>query len=416
MADLPRRRTFSSLRVYNFRLFFVGQAISVIGNWMQNVGLSWLVLQVSGSGTALGVFTGLRFLPLLILGPWGGMLADRYNKRVLLYVTQSFAALVSVALTVVALLDVTQLWLIFLLGALLGLGNVVDNPARQAMIYELVETGDLTSAISLTSVVGNLARIVGPVIAGVLLAVSGVTLCFAINVLTYVIVLITLRMMRRSQMRPSVTVAKAPGQIREGFRYVLHEPALALPLLMVGVSGAFAWEFQVTLPLLASETFDGEASLYGLMLAMTGVGAIIGGLITARRPSVTTSVVAWSAVGWGASIIITAAAPTLLLALGSLLLVGAGLIAVNSLSKVCLQLSARPDMRGRVMSLWSIAWQGTTTIGAPIVGWIGQTFGARWSLVAGGVPTVLVGVLCLWILWRRGRGPATNFRPVTVGT
>lgn len=399
-------RSFSSLRSRNFRLFFVGQTVSVAGTWMQNVGLSWLVLELSGSGSVLGAFIGLRYLPVLVLGSVGGLVADKLDKRRLMFLTQISSGLASALVALLVTLDVANVAVVFALGLLIGLVNVFEVPGRQAMIYEMVDEEDLTSAVSLTAILANIARVVGPVLAGFLIAWSGVSGCFVANALSYVPVVICLYLMAPEELRKSPPVGRGTGQIRAGFRYALHEPQIAVPLVLVAVAGAFAWEFQVTLPLLAKHAFEGDASTFGLMLACIGMGAVVGGLATAGRARVTTGVLALAATGWGLSIMAVAAAPTLLTAYLLLLAVGYGTITFNSLSKVCLQLASDPQMRGRVMALWSIAWQGTTPIGGPLVGWVGEMFGSRWSLVAGGLPTLVAGLWAVWYLRRLTRpGP-----------
>jgi MFS family permease len=398
-------RTFSSLRIRNYRLFFVGQLVSVCGTWMQTVAQALLVLQLTHSGTDLGVVVALRFLPLLFFGPWGGLMADRLDKRRVLCVTQTLAGVLAGVLALVAFHHVVTLWLIYALALALGFVNVFDNPARQSFISEMVPTEELRNAVTLNSVTLNMARIIGPAIAGVLIATVGIGPCFAVNAASFGAVLISLVMMKRDELWSAMPEKRQPGQIREGLRYVISTPELLVPLVMITIVGTLAWEFTVSLPLLADRTFRGGAGTYGTMLSVMGVGAVVGGLVTARRAKVTATGLAWSSIGWGIAILAAALAPRLWLELVVLLFVGYGSISFNSLAKTTLQLGSAPAMRGRVMALWSVAWLGSTPVGGPIVGWVGQHAGPRWALVLGGVPTLLCGVVAFPSLRRIDRRP-----------
>jgi len=398
-----RAKTFSSLRVRNYRLFFFGQLISVCGTWMQTVAQAWLVLQLTHSGTALGVVTAARFLPLLFFGPWGGLMADRLDKRRVLCITQTLAGVLAGVLALVAFDHVATIWLIDVLALALGFVNVFDNPARQSFISEMVPLEELRNAVTLNSVTLNMARIIGPAIAGVLIATVGIGTCFAANAASFGAVLVSLVMMKRDELWSAPPAARQPGQIRQGLRYVVSTPELLIPLLMITIVGTLAWEFAVSLPLLASITFHGGAGTYGTMLSVMGVGAVVGGLVTARRARVTATGLAWASIGWGIAILAAALAPRLWLELAVLLFVGYGSITFNALAKTTLQLGSAPDMRGRVMALWSVAWLGSTPVGGPIVGWVGQHAGPRWALVLGGVPTLLCGIVALPSLRRIDR-------------
>jgi MFS family permease len=394
--------TFSSLRIRNYRIYFIGQSVSIAGTWMQNIALSWYVLELSHSGTVLGLFTGLRFAPLLLFGGWGGVYADRTNKRRLLFATQTVAGVISLMLAVLVAAGSATLASVMVMGALLGCVNVFDNPARQSFINEMVTEGELANAITLNSISANVARVVGPVVSGVIISTVGVSVCFAVNAGSFAAVIVSLAMIDRSKLRPDELAVRARRQVREGLLYVRSEPGLLVPLLLVAIAGAFAWEIQITLPLMA-RAFHGGAALLGWMMAASGAGAILGGLITARRSRLTPRSAAAAAIGWGATIILAALAPNIATELAILFVVGYGTISFNSISKTCLQQTTVGRMRGRVMSLWAIAWQGTTPIGGPIVGWFGQAFGARWSLLAGGIPTAVAGVAAFVYLNRGAR-------------
>ena len=398
-SSLGRRRPFdwravgSSLTVRNYRLYFFGQLVSVAGTWMQTVAQSFLVLRLTGSGTALGLATAARFVPIFVFGPIGGLVADRMNKRRVLYVTQTLSGLLAAVFAVLTASDVIEMWMVYLLALALGVVNVFDSPARQSFIAEMVRPEDLSNAVTLNSVSLNLARVFGAALGGVFVAALGLAACFALNAVSFVAVLVSLVMMRGADLYPSRRVAKEKGQVRAGFRYVRRTPELMVPLVMIAVIGTLAWEFQVTLPLLARDTFHRGAGTYGLMASVMGAGAVIGGLIAASRQNPRARALSVAAIGWGVAISAAALAPTLTLELAALVFVGYGSITFNSMAKTTLQLAAIPIMRGRVMALWALAWLGSTPIGGPIVGWVGQTFGARWSLLIGGLPTVLIGLL-----------------------
>lgn len=383
---------FSSLRVRNFRLYMTGLTVSVAGNWMQNVAVGWLVLQLTHSGGILGLVTAARFAPLLVLGAWGGLVADRHDKRLLLRVTAAVQLLTATGLGVLSLTHVITIWSLTGLILVAGVVDVIDTPSRQAFMNNIVGRERLGNAIALNSVLINGARIIGPGIAGWVIASAGVGPCFLFNAASYAATYLGLQVMRSDELIPSATETAAKGQIRDGLRYVRDTPALRTPLLLVAVAGAFAWEFQVTIPLFTSDTFDGGASEFGWALSAIAVGSIGGGLLAARRRSVTLRAVAVSALLWGLAILAASAAPTLPVAYVLLALVGSGAVTFNSASKTFLQVAAKDQMRGRVMALWSIGWQGTTVLGAPVVGFLGQSLGGRYGLAFGGIMCVAVAM------------------------
>jgi len=387
-----RAATFSSMRLRNYRPFFVGQIISTSGTWMQTVAQGWLVLRLTHSGTDLGLITAARFLPMMLFSPWGGLIADRLDKRRILYVTQTLSGLLALVLAELTWTHVITLWMVAVIALALGCVNVFDNPTRQSFIAEMVPETALRNAITLNSVTINMARVVGPAFAGVLIATVGIAPCFLANAISFAAVVVTLAMMRARELYPVTPQPRQRGQVREGLRYVWHTPELLVPLAMITLIGTLAWEFQVSLPLVARYTFHGSAATYGTMLAFMGIGAVIGGLVTAQRNRVAAVGLGRSSIGWGVAILAAAVAPNLTTEYVLLLLVGYGSISFNSLAKTTLQLAARPSMRGRVMALWSVAWLGSTPIGGPIVGWMGQHLGARWSLVIGGLAALAAGL------------------------
>jgi MFS family permease len=396
-------RVGSSLRYRNYRLYFFGQLVSVMGTWMQTVAQSFLVLDLTHSGTDLGLVTAARFLPILLFGPAGGLFADRRNKRRILYVTQALSGVLAGIFAILTGTHVIDMWLVYVLALSLGFVNVFDNPARQSFISEMVPPDELPNAVTLNSVSLNIARVFGGALGGVLAAVLGLSLCFACNAVSFVAVIASLAAMNGALLYPAKPVKRLPGQIRQGLRYVRETPELLVPLLMIALVGTLAWEFQVTLPLMASKVFGGGAGAYGVMASVMGVGAVGGGLVSAARGRPRARSLCFAAIGWGIAITAAAVAPTLPLELAALVFVGYGSITFNSYAKTTLQLAAEPAMRGRVMALWALAWQGSTPLGGPLVGWIAQELGARWSLVAGGVPTLLCGLLALPALIRIDR-------------
>jgi MFS family permease len=396
-------RIISSLRQRNYRLYFFGQLISVMGTWMQTVAQSFLVLDLTHSGTDLGLATAARFLPILLFGPAGGLFADRRNKRRILYVTQTLSGVVAAVFAVLTATHDIQMWSVYVLALALGFVNVFDNPARQSFISEMVPPEDLPNAVTLNSVMMNLGRVFGAALGGVLAAALGLALCFACNAISFGAVLVSLAAMNAALLYPARPVKRKPGQIRQGLRYVKETPELLIPLLMIALVGTLAWEFQVTLPLMASKVFGGGAGAYGVMASVMGVGAVGGGLISAARSRPRARALCLAAIGWGIAITAAALAPSMPLELVCLVFVGYGSITFNSYAKTALQLAARPEMRGRVMALWALAWQGSTPIGGPLVGWIAQETDARWSLIVGGIPTLICGLLALPALTRIDR-------------
>ncbi len=389
-------QTFASLRVRNYRLYFVAQLISVSGTWMQSVAQAWLVLRLTGSGVALGIVVGLQFLPMLLFGPVGGLAADRFDKRRVLYATQSAGGLLALTLGVLVVSHTVELWQVFVLATLLGVVNLFDNPARQTFVIEMVGRDDLPNAVSLNTVVMNASRVVGPAIGGLVIVLLGLGLCFFLNAASYVAVLVGLAMMRASELRPTQPVARAKGQIREGFRYVWRTRGLRNTLLAVALIGVFAYNFTVTLALLAKGTFHGGAGAYSLLSSCMGIGAVLGGLLAAHHARPTPRLLQGLALLFGALLAGVAFAPNLLAASLLIIPMGAASIGFIATANATLQLSAEPEMRGRVMALYAMAFLGTTPIGAPLVGAIAQWTDPRIALASGAAATVLAAGLLAW--------------------
>ncbi len=386
-------RTFRSISVRNYRLYFTGQVISVSGTWMQTVAQAYLILfPLHGTGVEVAIATSLQFLPMLLLGPFGGLVADRYDKRRVLYATQGSAGVLALILGLLAATGSVQLWQVYVLAAGLGIVNLFDNPARQTFVFELVGPELLPNAVSLNSVLINGARVIGPAIGGVLIVTVGVATCFMVNAGSYVAVITALAMMDASRLNRRPGVVRAKGQIREGLRYAWGTRELRDTLLAMAVVGVFAFNFTVTLPLLAKFTFHGGAGLASVFMAAMGVGAVVGGLYTAFRSRPSTRLLACIGLVFGASILAVAVSPTALVATAMLVVMGAGAISFVATNNATLQLRSDPALRGRVMSLNAIAFLGSTPIGAPLLGAVSDVWSPRVAFVMGGVATLLATV------------------------
>ncbi|HLX89204.1 MAG TPA: MFS transporter, partial [Acidimicrobiales bacterium] len=363
----------------------------VSGTWMQSVAQAWLVLRLAPparQGVDLGLVTALQFLPMLLFGTYGGLVADRVDKRRLLYATQCGAGLLALALGLLTQLHVVRLWEVFLLASGLGVVNLFDNPARQTFVLEMVGRDDLPNAVSLNSVVMNSARVIGPAIGGLLIAFVGLAVCFEANAASYVAVLAGLAMMRRQDLHRSQRVARGSGQLRAGLRYVWRTPGLRDPLILVAVVGTLAYNFQVVLALLAKLTFHGGPGAYAALTSLMGGGAVLGGLVVAGRNRPDIHRLTAIGMGFGALIALVALSPTLVVACVVLVPMGALSIAFIATANATLQLRVEPTMRGRVMALYAIAFLGTTPIGSPLVGWISQASSPRVALGVGALATL----------------------------
>ncbi len=397
-------QTFRALHVRNFRLYFIGQVVSVSGTWMQTVALGLLILshQLHGNGFDVGAATALQYLPILVLGTWGGVIADRVDKRRLLVVTQMSAGVLALTLGLLTALHAVTMWQVFLLATLLGVATLFTNPTRQAFVSEMVGRELLPNAVSLNSVVMNSARVIGPAIGGVLIYTTGFAPCFFANAGSYVAVIVALMLMRTSELHRTERVARAKGQVREGLRYAWQTPGLRDPLLAMAVVGTLAFNFTTTLPLLAEYTFHGGAGTYSTFTAAMGAGAIIGGLMVAHRSRPSAGLLSVIGLGFGAMILLVGVLPTELLTVLALVAMGAGSISFIATANATVQLTSDPTMRGRVMSLYAIAFLGSTPIGAPLMGWISDTTSPRVALVVGAVATVAASCLLARRWLRRG--------------
>ena len=378
------RRSLGSLSVPNYRRYFAGQIVSLSGNWMQIVAEMWLILSLTGSGLAVGITSALQFLPLLLFGAWGGLLADRLPKRSLLTVTQTLMALPALALWALTAVGVVAPWMVFALVFTRGAINSVDNPTRQSFAIEMVGSERVVNAVSLNSVLIHSARIIGPAGAGIVIATLGVGPCFLVNALSFVAMIVALRAMDPVELRPAPVAAQGDGAVRAALRYVLRTPALAIPLAMMAVVGTLGYNFQVVLPLLARFSFDGGASTYTALAVAMAAGSVVGALATGARGRVGPGLLVAAAFGFGAVALLAAGAPTLPMEIAALVPLGAASVTFAAGINSSLQLAADPAMRGRVMALYSIVFLGSAPIGGPIAGWLSQSIDPRAALILAG--------------------------------
>jgi MFS family permease len=398
-------RTFSALSIPNFRLFFYGQSTSLVGTWMQSVAQSWLVYTLTHSSTALGGVIAIQTLPVLVLGPYAGVIADRTDKRRLMVVLQTLMGVQALVLGMLAVFHVVKFWEICVLALALGFNNTFENPARQSFVLEMVGADNVRNAVSLNSTMVNAARAVGPAVAGIIIAAAGVGICFLVNAASFAAVVYSLIAMDKRALRPSEPTKKGKGQMREGLSYVAHDPGLGIPLLMMALVGTLAYEFQVSLPVLAKQSFHGGAETYGFLTAAMGAGAVVGGLITATRGKTGLRPLTIAALGFGVAMLCVAVSPVLGLAYAAMALVGWGSVSFLATGNSTLQLNSLPSMRGRVMSLWAVAFLGSTPIGGPAIGWIIAATNARLGLGVGGIAALFaagIGFVAMAKLRRAG--------------
>jgi MFS family permease len=384
--------TFKSLHTRNYRLWFTGQLISVSGTWMQSIALAWLVLRLApraDQGIDLGLNIALQFLPMLLLGAWGGLIADRFDKRRLLYMTQASAGALAVVLAILTVTGTVRLWHVFLLALLLGFVNLVDNPTRQSFVVEMVGKDDLPNAVSLNSIVMNGARVIGPAIGGALIATVGLAICFEVNAVSYVAVIIALALMRRSELHKTELTVRAKGQLREGLRYAWGTRDLRDVLLVVFVVGTLAYNFTVMLPLFAKLTFHAGAGVYSVLTSLMATGAVLGGLVVASRGRPDITRLGIVGVGFGLFILALALSPSVLVASIVIVPMGALSIAFIATANSTIQMRVDPAMRGRVMALYAIGFLGTAPIGGPLVGWISQAASPRIALAVGATSAIV---------------------------
>lgn len=399
------RETFRSLWIRNFRLFFIGQWISQVGNWMTLVAQTLLVLKLTDSGIALGVLAVAQFGPILIIGPWAGLIADRSDKRRLLMVVQTLAMVQSFVLAAIAFGDHPSVVAIYAVAFVGGVTVAFDNPARRAFVVEMVPEGDMPNAVSLNSAVMTSSRIFGPALAGLAITQAGFGWAFLIDGVSYVAVLVMLAMMNKAELRPAPVLERAKGQIREGLRYARSVPALWIPLVMMAVVGTLSFNFQVVFPLFAIRDLEGTDQTFTLLFSVISVGSLIGALAAARRHEVEVRVVALSAIAFGVAMGFMAFAPNVGVAAVVSVVVGVGSISFLTTSTAIVQMRAEPTMRGRVLALQGMVFLGSTPIGGPMLGWVSERMGARYGIALGAAAALGSG------LW--GLMVAHNGDPIT---
>ena len=393
--------TFASLRVRNFRLFFIGQGISQVGTWLNMIAQTLLVLRLTDSGIALGLLTATQFGPVLLFGAWAGLIADRSDKRRLLVHLQSLSVVQGVAMAALATMGSPPLVGIYLLAFASGLVTAFDNPARRSFVVEMVPEDQVTNAVSLNSALMTGARVVGPAVAGLLVVTLGFAWTFLLGGLSRFAVIRGLTLMRSEELRPAPLLERAKGQIREGLRYTASVPKLWLPLVMVAIVGTLAFNFQVVFPLFVRDDLGQSPSAFTLLYSVVSLGSFIGALAVARRSSTTVRFVAASSIAFGLAMALLAVAPSSGVAYVIGPLIGVSSIAFMTSSTALVQVEAIPEMRGRVLALQAMVFLGSTPIGGPIVGWVAEEFGARWSIGLGAAACLVAGA---WGLGAEARG------------
>lgn len=394
--------TFHSLRVRNFRLFFKGQLISQVGNWLTLIAQTLLVLKLTDSGFALGLLAAAQFGPVLFIGAFAGLVADRSDKRRLLLWVQTFAMFQSFALAALAFTGDPPVLAIYGVALLGGIATAFDNPARRSFVVEIVPEADMTNAVSLNSALMTGARVVGPALAGLLVTTVGFGWAFALDGVSYVAVLIALLMMDPRQIRRAPVTPRGKGQVRDGLRYVRTIPELWVPLVMMGVIGTLSYNFQTVIPLFATRDMGGSDVTFTLLMSVVSVGALLGALAAARRTSIDITVVSWAALLFGVAMGLLTLSPDLALAFVFSFLLGLASTTFMTTSTAIVQVRSDPSMRGRVLALQAIVFLGSTPIGAPIVGYVSQNYGARYGLAIGALAGLGAGAFGLFMVHRAG--------------
>jgi MFS family permease len=387
---------FAALAVPNFRRYVSGQSLSLIGTWVETVAQALLVHRLTHSGIALGLTTAARYAPILVFSPYSGVLVDRYSKRRVLLVTQTGLGLVSAALGAAVLTGEIRLWQVVVLALLFGLFSAVDNPARQAFVQEVVGHDLVRNAVTLNSTTVNVARVIGPAIAAVLVATVGIGWCFVVNAVSFGFVIISLLSLDTRRLHPVPPVPRGRGQLRAGLRYAAGVPAIIRPLLMMALVGTFTFEFEVSLPLLAENTFHGTATTYSWLIGAMGAGAVAGGLYAARSARTGVARLIKAALGYAIAVGLVAVAPTLATAIAACVLAGVASVVFLTTGNATIQLASDPEYRGRVTALWSMALVGSTPIGSPVIGAISDVASPRYALGLGAVACLAAVIVGGW--------------------
>lgn len=398
---------FASVRVRNFRLFFAGQFVSQVGNWLTMVGQTLLVLHLTGNGVAVGALVACQFAPVLLFGAWAGLVADRSDKRRLLLTVQCFAMVQSFVLAGLAFMDRPPLIALYAVALAGGFATAFDSPARRSFVVEMVPRELVNNAVSLNSAMMTSARIFGPALAGLLVSTVGYGWCFALDGMSYVAVLVALAAMRTSELRPATPAKRSKGQVREGLRYVVSVPELWIPLAMMTLIGTLAFNFQVVLPLYVTRSLHGAETTFTLLYSVLSAGSLVGALGTARRKKVTVPMVVAGALAFGVSMALLAIAPNLWVAFPVAAVLGASSIAFMTSSTALVQTEAGADMRGRVLALQSMVFLGSTPIGGPLLGAVCEQFGARVGVAVGAAGALAAALFGRWAIVHRAQPRAT---------
>ena len=402
------RRNIASLRIRNFRIYLYGTVTSQAGSWLQLTAELWAIVELTHSGTAVGLHSVLRFGPIVMFGLYGGLLGDRMNRRKLLFLTQSVLALAAVVISVGWWMGVRSLVLIYAVVLVQGLVNAVDNPLRRTFIRDMVDDRRLTNALGLEGAISTMSRTIGPAIAGVIITTLGVGWCFTLNAISFMAVLVSVALIDPRKLRQTDTVPRSKGQIREGLRYAWTSPAIRQTLLLSAIVGAFGWNWQTLLPLYSADTLHGDAAQFGLLISMLSVGALVGAVLVARSERPTRRYLLMACAVLAVALCATAAAPSLPFAIVAVIGIGLAGTVVNISSQTRLQLLVSDDMTGRLMALYSIAWLGTRPVGGAVGGWLTDLVGARGAFLAGGL--VIACVTVLFALARRRGGEKRDDR------
>ncbi|HET7782936.1 MULTISPECIES: MFS transporter [Pseudarthrobacter] len=394
---------FRALENRNYRIWASGALVSNIGTWMQRVAQDWLVLTVltDYSGAAVGITTGLQFLPMLLLGPYGGVLADRYRKRVILLWTQVAMGLTGLVLGLLVVTGAAELWHAYLAALCLGIASAIDAPSRQSFVSELVGRDNISNAVALNSASFNTARLTGPAIAGVLIAWVGTGPVFLLNAASFAAVIVSLFRIRTAELVPAAPATRSRHQVAEGVRYVRNRPDLVLIMVLVGILGAFGMNFPIINALMATTEFGAGPGEFGLLGSIMAVGTLGGALLAARRAGPRLRFLLGGALGLGAFTLLGSVSPSFWLYAAVLVPIGLASITFLNSCNTSIQLSVEPRFRGRVLALYLAVLQGGTAVGAPLMGWIGTEFGARWSVAAGGVIVLLAAASGVIVASRR---------------
>lgn len=392
--------TFASLRIHNYRIWFFGGLVANVGTWMQRIAQDWLVLTVltDDSGVAVGITTALQFAPTLVLSAWAGLLADRVDRRALLVITQLALAGLAAGLGALVLLGHAELWHVYVFAAALGCVSAFDGPARMTVVADLVPPERISNAVGLNSASFNVARLVGPAAAGLLIGVVGIGWVFVINAVSFAGTIVSLAMMRPQEMRSRERPRRGSGQIREGVAYVRSRPDIVVIMVVVSAVSMFGLNFQLTTAVMARTEFGLGPEEYGVMGSVLAIGSLAGALMAARRERPRLRLVIGTALGFGVSTGVMAVMPTYELYMLACIPVGFMSLTMMTAANSAIQVSTHPSMRGRVMSLYMVVFLGATPVGSPLIGWVAETFGARWAIGLGSICALVVASgAALWV-------------------